>query len=93
MGAKSTTSAPPRPALPFNCRKDMSGLELVNFASNYITSARAMFDASFDGNTSDEAFGIYHLVCLAEAVIESAQEQLDNEFAQGKKGASSRGNG
>lgn len=73
-----------RPHLPFVTRTDLSGTELVDAASNYITSARAMIEIDFDEKTSDQTYGIFHVMCLAEATIEGAQRKLDEEYAAGK---------
>lgn len=75
----------PRPTIPFTFRNDMTGIQLVSFASNYITSARAMMDVAFNETTSDETFGLYHLICMAEAVIEGAEDRLDKDFVERKK--------
>lgn len=78
MATESTQGAA-RPPLPFTCRTDLSAVCLVEFSSNYVTSARSLLDDMFDGDTKDSLFGVYHVVCLAEATIEAAQQRLDQE--------------
>lgn len=85
MSDQSAASSSTRPHLPFIFRQEMKGTELVDFASNYITSARALMDAAICSSTTDETFGIYHVVCMAEAAIEAAQEKLDAEYVEGKR--------
>lgn len=77
--ANERPQAAARPTLPFTCRTELSAVSLVEFSSNYITSARSLLDGMFDGSTNDSLFGVYHVVCLAEATVEAAHQRLDQD--------------
>ncbi|HHC8921400.1 TPA: hypothetical protein ACN3MR_002868 [Stenotrophomonas maltophilia] len=69
------------PAVPYVVMEEGPSGSLVDQGSHYLTSARALLDYVMeDGQVAtDQMWGVYHLLCLAEKTIEAAQIVIAKE--------------
>ncbi|PSD28039.1 hypothetical protein C7E18_04805 [Stenotrophomonas maltophilia] len=63
------------PAVPYVVMEEGPSRSLVDQGSCYLTSARALMDFVMEdlNVATDQMWGVYHLLCLAEKTIEAAQ--------------------
>lgn len=65
-----------KPHMPFVARTDWTSESLLENGGNYVTCARALLDFVMDDSdmATEQMWGIYHLICMAEQTIEAAQD-------------------
>ena len=68
----------PNRHLPCIPRGDLPAIKMLDEGSSILTSARALLDGLLLDSTvaTDQMWGTYHLISLAEQTIEAAQEKF-----------------